>query len=143
METFKVFSLSGGILGILITIELFMLLTELGWISMYEMGLALSFVLYVLALAVTFVLGHYSNNSVKQITDINHRKGPQASARIVGIVLIAVGMIAIAGTRYLGLVPYALLIPARNLALRYSQPFDENNREICKRSDRNSYHRIS
>jgi hypothetical protein len=66
--------------------------------SMFEGGLIISFFMYIGILAVTFLT--------------------RISTKLVGVVLIVVGILAIGATFLWGIIPFGLLLPAGILALR-------------------------
>ena len=132
MKTYQTLSLIGNILGILLTIGLFVtesfLLGLSGNIAEDETfgspelqqrqteferdigpflaGLSLAFVAYIVLLILTFVLKP------------KHSKG-------LGIVLLVVGFLGVIATNGWGIIPYALLIPAGILAIREAKRHKE------------------
>jgi hypothetical protein len=136
MKTYQTLSLIGNILGILLTIGLFV--TEsflLGFsgniaedetfgspelqqrqteferdIGPFLAGLSLAFVAYIVLLILTFVLKP------------KHSKG-------LGIVLLVVGFLGVIATNGWGIIPYALLIPASVLAIREAKRRDKEEEE--------------
>lgn len=124
LRTYQTLSLIGNIFGILISIGLFFVMTALIGTTdvLLEMsnpsedeiqeqesrnaefdpfigGLAFAFILYTAMLVVTFVMS-------------NKTKG-------LGITLIVIGFIAMIITNFWGVIPFALLLPAGIVALRY------------------------
>jgi hypothetical protein len=75
-------------------------------------GLAFSFVLYIIMLVLTFVIAN--------------------KTKALGIILIVIGFIATVITNFWGIIPFALLLPAGIVALRYkpilsrSRKYDED-----------------
>ena len=123
METYQVLSLIGCIFGILLTIGLLLLEGFLlgtsdvllnmtkpteqertiheatkSSVSPFLAGTAIAFFLYIVLLVITFV--------VKR-------------AKLTGILLLVLGVIAMAITNFWGIIPFALLLPAGIVALRY------------------------
>lgn len=70
--------------------------------SMFESGLIVAFFMYIGIFVVTFVT--------------------RFKTRLVGVVLIVVGALAISATFLWGIIPFGLLLPAGILALRQKQP---------------------
>lgn len=124
MRTYQTLSLIGNIFGILLSIGLFLLMGTLMGTSQYflEMsnpseqelresearveevspfvgGLAFAFILYIIMLVLTFVIAN--------------------KTKALGIVLIVIGFIAMLITNFWGIIPFALLLPAGVVALRY------------------------
>jgi hypothetical protein len=69
--------------------------------SMFEGGLIIAFFMYIGILVVTFVT--------------------RIKTKLVGVVLIVVGVLAIGATFLWGIIPFGLLLPAGILALRQKQ----------------------
>ncbi len=124
METYQTLSLIGCIFGILLTIGLFLLVGSLMGISdvllnmsrptqqeridqeahkstttPFMAGVALAFILYIVLLVVTFVV--------------------KTKTKIVGVILLILGVISVIITNGWGIIPFALLLPAGIVALRY------------------------
>jgi glucan phosphoethanolaminetransferase (alkaline phosphatase superfamily) len=82
-------------------------------------GLAFSFILYIVMLVLTFVIAN--------------------KTKALGIILIVIGFIAMVITNFWGIIPYALLLPAGIVALRYkplpsrSRKYDEDRDEDDER----------
>lgn len=133
METYQTLSLIGCILGILLTIGLFITMgiltgtsdvffnasqtldqsstpeqlqrereqreAEQAQFDPFMAGLAFGFILYIVTLVMTFVI--------------------RTRTKILGIIFIVLGVIAVAITNGWGIIPFALLLPAGIVALRY------------------------
>jgi glucan phosphoethanolaminetransferase (alkaline phosphatase superfamily) len=133
METYQTLGLIGGILGILLTIGLFMTMgflmgtgdvffnasqsldqystpeqlqrereqreAENTQFDPFMAGLAFAFIFYIVVLVITFVI--------------------RTRTKLLGIVFIVLGVIAVAITNGWGIIPFALLLPAGIVALRY------------------------
>jgi len=124
METHQTLSLIGNILGILLTIGLFLVMGTLigtsdvllnmshpspseiqtqeskkAEVQPFIAGLAFAFIFYIVMLVLTFVI----RNKTKAL----------------GIILILMGFIAMAITNFWGVIPFALLLPAGIVALRH------------------------
>src|SRR6476619_7660202 len=69
---------------------------------MFESGLIIAFFMYIGIFLVTFVR--------------------RFKTRLVGVVLIVVGALAIGTTFFWGIIPFGLLLPAGIIALRQKQP---------------------
>lgn len=124
MRTYQTLSLIGNIFGILLAIGLFVLMSALtsttnvltemsnpteeelqeqesttaGW-APFMGGLAFAFILYIVMLVLTFVIAD--------------------KTKVLGIILIVIGFIAMIITNFWGIIPFALLLPAGIVALRY------------------------
>jgi uncharacterized membrane protein len=127
MENYQILSLIGCIFGILLTIGLVLTIGVLTSISdnffnqtrpteqertMHEAsnstsstflaGAGFAFILYIVMLIFTFVV--------------------RARTKAVGVMLLVLGGICVVITNGWGIIPFALLLPAGILALRYKPP---------------------
>lgn len=68
-------------------------------VSPFVGGLAFAFILYIVMLVLTFVIAN--------------------KTKALGITLIVIGFIAMVITNFWGIIPFALLLPAGVVALRY------------------------
>jgi NADH:ubiquinone oxidoreductase subunit 3 (subunit A) len=124
MRTYQTLSLIGCILGILISIGLGLVIGFLSTTSDVLLNMSrpteterqehetsseplrlavgaffIAFFIYVAILVITFVV--------------------KTKTKLVGILILALGMIAMAVTNLWGIIPFALLLPAGIVALRY------------------------
>jgi len=124
METYQTLSLIGCILGILLSIGLGIVIGFLNsasnvffnmsrpteteriehessskTLSLAVGGLFFAFFIYVAILAITFVV--------------------KTKTKIVGIIILVLGILAMATTNLWGIIPFALLLPAGIVALRH------------------------
>jgi hypothetical protein len=124
METYQTLSLIGCIFGLLLSIGLMLVMGFLvgtsdvffnmsrptqqerveheasqSSVSPFIGGLALSFILYIAILVITFAV--------------------KAKTKTVGIILLVLGVITTVITNGWGIIPFALLLPAGIVALRY------------------------
>jgi glucan phosphoethanolaminetransferase (alkaline phosphatase superfamily) len=82
-------------------------------------GLAFAFILYIIMLVLTFVIAN--------------------KTKALGIILIVIGFIAMVITNFWGIIPFALLLPAGIVALRYkplpsrSRKYDDDRDEDDER----------
>lgn len=68
-------------------------------VSPFVGGLAFAFILYIIMLVLTFVIAN--------------------KTKALGIILIVIGFITMIVTNFWGIIPFALLLPAGVVALRY------------------------
>lgn len=124
METYQTLSLIGCILGILLSIGLGLVIgflnsasdvffnmsrpteserleheTSSNTLTLAAGGLFIGFFVYVAILIITFII--------------------KTKTKIVGIIILVLGLLAMAITNLWGIIPFALLLPAGIVALRY------------------------
>jgi uncharacterized membrane protein len=124
METYQILSLIGCIFGILLTIGLFLVVGFLAGtsdmffnmskpteqersihessrasVSPFMGGTAFAFFLFIAMLVLTFVV--------------------KTKTKLIGVMLLVLGVIAMVITNLWGIIPFALLLPAGIVALRH------------------------